>query len=853
MSDVTVEQLAEQIGDISLNKLLKQLKRAGVKVSNSNDIVSEVQKEKLLVLLQQEHGDDATVEKVKKISLKRTSVSEIKVKRASGKNSTVNIIYKRRRMYVKREIPKKEEKPKVEITTPKEDNIAAVTTVVNEVKDRVTLPLQSEILAVKVDDEQKIEPLVCKKVSKSLEKQIKPIIVKKVDKLSSTSESNHDRNRRKHKVHSSKDNMKKEAVKSHLKEKRGKSKAKLIIEDRERSLHGRYRRRKFKGRAKHVQIDAEKLVNPHAFEKPTELVVHEVKIPETITIVDLAQKMSVKASEVITIMMKLGAMVTINQVVDRDTACLLVGEMGHKPLPVNDVNVDESIVIAYEDSCPRSPIVTVMGHVDHGKTSLLDYIRLSRVTANESGGITQHIGAYQVKTPFGEITFLDTPGHAAFTLMRARGVSCTDVVIIVVAADDGVMPQTIEAIQHAKAANVPVVVAINKIDKSGADIARVTNELSKYELIPESWGGKTIFVPISAKEGTGVTDLIEAVMLQVEMLELKAPQSGPAQGVVVEAYLDKGRGPVTTLLVQQGALSIGDVILAGLEYGRVKGMRNDKNEQIEQVGPSIPVELIGLSGVPKAGDIFQVAPNEKKAREIAFYRQGKQREIRLSRQHTSTLEGFMERMQQGGVNVLNIVLKADVQGSVEAIVDALVKLSMDEVNVKIITKGVGGFNESDINLAIASNAILVGFNIRADALARRLAQKEGIQINYYSVIYEMIDSVKAVLHGRLEPKFCEKIVGIAEVKEVFRSSKSGVVAGCMVVDGTIKRSNQIRVLRDNIVIYRGQLESLRRFKDSVTEVRNGMECGIGVKNYSNIKASDLIEFFEMTEVVRELL
>jgi translation initiation factor IF-2 len=493
-----------------------------------------------------------------------------------------------------------------------------------------------------------------------------------------------------------------------------------------------------------------------------------------------------------------------------------------------------------------------MGHVDHGKTSLLDYIRRTRVAAGEAGGITQHIGAYHVSTPKGEITFLDTPGHAAFTAMRARGAQVTDIVILIVAADDGVKPQTIEAVQHAKAAKVPVIVAVNKMDKPGVDPDRVMNELANHDVIPESWGGDTMFVNISAKTGMGVDELLDSIVLQAEVLELTAPVDGAAKGVVIESRLDKGRGPVATILVQRGTLRKGDILLAGFQYGRVRALVGDHGDLVESAGPSIPVEVLGLSAIPHAGDEAIVVPDEKRAREVALFRQGKFRDVKLARRQKTSLEGIFENMAAAEAKVLNVVLKADVQGSVEAIADALIKLSNDEVKVDVIASGVGGITESDVHLAMASNALMIGFNVRADAGAKRLAEQESVSLHYYSVIYDIVDQVKGALTGLLAPQFKEEIVGIAEVRDVFRSPKLGAIAGCMVTEGTIKRNNPIRVLRDNVVIYEGTLESLRRFKDDVTEVRQGFECGIGVKNYNDVKAGDLIEVFETIEVKRNL-
>ena len=551
--------------------------------------------------------------------------------------------------------------------------------------------------------------------------------------------------------------------------------------------------------------------------------------------------------------MGLGAMATINQVIDQETAIILVEEMGHKPVILKADAIEDrlgDVTSIGSHSVERAPVVTIMGHVDHGKTSLLDYIRRTKVASGEAGGITQHIGAYHVSTPKGEITFLDTPGHAAFTAMRARGAQVTDIVILIVAADDGAKPQTIEAIKHAKAAGVPIIVAINKMDKPEADPDRVMNELSSYEVIPEAWGGDTMFVNISAKSGMGIDQLLEAVLLQAEVLELKASTDGSAKGIVIESRLDKGRGPVATVLVQSGTLRKGDILLAGLQYGRVRALVGDSGDQVNEAGPSIPVEVLGLSSVPHAGDEAIVVADEKRAREVALFRQGKYRDVKLARRQKNTLEGIFENMAEADLKSLNIVLKADVQGSVEAISDALVKLSTDEIKVDVVSNGVGGITESDVNLAIASDAILIGFNVRADSGAKKLAESENIPLHYYSVIYDIVDQIKAAMNGLLSPQFKEEIVGIAEVRDVFRSPKLGAIAGCMVTEGTVKRNNPIRVLRDNVVIYEGTLESLRRFKDDVLEVRQGTECGIGVKNYNDVKPGDQIEVFETVEVKR---
>ncbi|WP_313112457.1 translation initiation factor IF-2 [Pseudescherichia sp.] len=591
------------------------------------------------------------------------------------------------------------------------------------------------------------------------------------------------------------------------------------------------------------------------FQKPAQAVNRDVIIGETITVGELANKMAVKGSQVIKAMMKLGAMATINQVIDQETAQLVAEEMGHKVILRRENELEEAVMSDRDTGAaaePRAPVVTIMGHVDHGKTSLLDYIRSTKVASGEAGGITQHIGAYHVETDNGMITFLDTPGHAAFTSMRARGAQATDIVVLVVAADDGVMPQTIEAIQHAKAAQVPLVVAVNKIDKPEADMDRVKNELSQYGVMPEEWGGESQFIPVSAKVGTGIDDLLNAILLQAEVLELKAVRNGMASGAVIESFLDKGRGPVATVLVREGTLNKGDIVLCGFEYGRVRAMRDELGREVLEAGPSIPVEILGLSGVPAAGDEVTVVRDEKKAREVALYRQGKFREVKLARQQKSKLENMFANMTEGEVHEVNVVLKADVQGSVEAISDSLLKLSTDEVKVKIIGSGVGGITETDATLAAASNAILVGFNVRADASARRVIESESLDLRYYSVIYHLIDEVKAAMSGMLSPELKQQIIGLAEVRDVFKSPKFGAIAGCMVTEGTIKRHNPIRVLRDNVVIYEGELESLRRFKDDVNEVRNGMECGIGVKNYNDVRVGDMIEVFEIIEIKRSI-
>ena len=826
MSGVTVEQLAKQIGSVSIDKLKEQLNRAGVVVAKDDDLVTDLEKEKLLELLRQEHGN-TPADAVQRISLKRTSVSKLKLKQASGKSATVNVISKKRRVYEKRDAAlldqEADQSNTVEVSQeppPEEKPVVADVATPVATKDQTTEAPLDKTKTPQNDAENK-------------------------DNLSAA-DKHKDKNKRKTKGKGHETEAEESARNKDKPRKLSKAKLMQSLSGEEEEQRRIKSRNKLDFNRRHKKGDN---INLHAFERPTAPIIYEVKIPETIVVGELAQKISVKGSEIIKTLMRMGAMATINQVIDQDTACLVVEEMGHKAIAVKGFNIEETVSIEYaETESTRSPIVTVMGHVDHGKTSLLDYLRRATVAAGEAGGITQHIGAYQVSTPKGMVTFLDTPGHAAFTAMRARGADCTDIVVLIVAADDGVMPQTIEAIQHAKAAKAPIIVAINKIDKADADLDRIHNELAQYGLLPESWGGDTIFVPISAKTGQGVATLLDSIMVQAEVLELKAPATGPAQGVVIEAYLDKGRGPVATLLVQRGKLKKGDMALVGLEYGRVKVMHTDAGQTLDEAGPSVPVEVLGLSGIPLAGDKFQAVVDERKAKEIALFRQGKYREVRLARQYSSKLEGFMHRMQQGELKNLNIVLKADVQGSIEALVDSLENLTTEDIKVKVIAKGVGGFNESDINLAMASDALLVGFNVRADATARKIASIENIKINYYSVIYDVIDGIKAAIHGKVGPKFVEKITGTAEVREVFRSSKLGAIAGCMVIEGMIKRGNPIRVLRNNVVIYTGELESLRRFKDNVNEVRNNMECGIGVKNYNDIKPGDQIEVYETVEV-----
>ena len=617
-------------------------------------------------------------------------------------------------------------------------------------------------------------------------------------------------------------------------------------------VSSRYKKkRRVKGRPMQTASEGGK----HGFEMPTAPVVREVSVGETVTVGELAQKMAIKATEVIKVLMNMGVMATINQPIDQDTAVLVVEELGHtaKVLRENQIEEDLQGVQTGEAAAtePRPPVVTVMGHVDHGKTSLLDYIRRTKVAAGEAGGITQHIGAYHVETPKGSVTFLDTPGHAAFTAMRARGAKATDVVVLVVAADDGVMPQTIEAIQHARAANVPIVVAVNKIDKPEADLDRVRQELAKQEVIPEDWGGENIFVPVSARSGQGIDQLLESILLVAEVLELRAPRTGLASGVVIESSVEKGRGAVATVLVKKGTLHTGDPVIAGSEFGRVRAMFDENGKPVEEATPSMPVQVLGLSSPPNAGDEFLAAESERKAREVALYRQGKFRDVKLA-SRVQRAEDVFSQMGEAKIGTVAVLIKADVQGSAEALRESLTKLSTDEVQVKLIASGLGGITESDVQLAAASKGLIIGFNVRADAGAREAIKENGVEVRYYSIIYEAIDDVKQMLSGMLQPEIKETIVGVAQVRDVFRSSKFGVVAGCLVTEGVVKRNNPIRVLRDNVVIFEGALESLRRFKDDVGEVRAGVECGIGVKNYQDVRAGDQIECYSRVEIARTL-
>lgn len=855
MADVTVKQLASVVG-IPVERLLNQLKDAGLSITTADQLVNENQKRILVNHLKGNNGVQEHAAQPERITLRRKSVSKMPLGQDAHRGKTVNIEVRKKRTYVKRTSLDEPEPVAIVEDEPVNDVVDALAEI--EAKTEVEpVDITQSVEESKVDDEIKAtdvgdktnldevsEPEATAIVpDESTPAQSKPVAAASDPEMkrARTDTPSHDKK------------------KSNTDAKRSKKKPKYGGSSRDEnenfSAHGR---RKVKKKREHVKseryLEAEEALT-HGFAKPTAPITHDVAVPETISIAELANRMSVKGVEVIKVMMSLGAMVTINQVIDQETAMILVEEMGHTPRALSENAIEEGLNHTPEydsEKETRAPVVTIMGHVDHGKTSLLDYIRRTKVAVGEAGGITQHIGAYHVTTDKGQLTFLDTPGHAAFTAMRARGAKSTDIVVLVVAGDDGVKPQTLEAVQHAKAAEVPMIVAVNKMDKDNVDLDRIMTELSSHGVLPEAWGGDTQFVPISAKTGLGIDDLLDALLLQSEVLELTAHQEGPARGVVIESRLDKGRGPVATVLVQSGTLSKGDMLLAGQQYGRIRALVRDNGESVLSVGPSIPVEVLGLSAIPYAGDEAIVVADEKRAREVALFRQGKFRDVKLARRQRNTLENMFDDMEAGQIKTLNIALKADVQGSVEAIADALINLSNDEVKVNVIATGVGAITESDVHLAIASDALLIGFNVRADAAGRRLAEVESVSLNYYSVIYDIVDQVKAALTGMLAPAFKENIIGLAEVRDVFRSPKLGAIAGCMVVEGLLKRNKPIRVLRELVVIYEGELESLRRFKDDAAEVRQGMECGVGVKNYNDVKVGDMIEVFETVEVKREL-
>ncbi|WP_051076212.1 MULTISPECIES: translation initiation factor IF-2 [unclassified Thioalkalivibrio] len=915
MAQMTVQQFAESVGT-PVDRLMVQLKEAGVEVDGPEAAITDAEKRKLLDHLRQAHGEgDAG-----RVTLKRrTQAQTLKVSSGQGRSKTVNVEVRKKRTLKPKPAEAQPEAP-VEEAPVAEEQQAPAPEAPEEV--RAADPAEETAPEAPVEDETPVAEEVPVEEPKAEEPVVEtpaepepevaeeapveepaaepePVPEKPKRALSRTEQLALQVEAEREAQRKASDARKQEAVEREERQKRrakeleaqeakreneeqtrlereaaarqaapaaapaadakaGKGARKGGRKDERKELHvaGDRRGRRKKGESRKAQSAAAQAVtSKHGFAKPTAPVVRDVEVPETITVADLAQAMAIKAPQLIKALMGMGVMATINQSIDQDTAMLVVEEMGHNPIAAKETSVEDEIDTGLEQNAearPRPPVVTVMGHVDHGKTSLLDYIRKEKVASGEAGGITQHIGAYHVKNNHDGVTFLDTPGHAAFTAMRARGAQSTDIVILVVAADDGVMPQTIEAIQHAKAAGVPMVVAVNKVDKPEAEPDRVMNELAQHEVIPESWGGDTQFIQVSAHTGQGIDDLLESLGLQAEVMELKAPDEGPARGVVIESRLEKGRGPVATILVQSGKLKHGDIVLSGKEYGRVRAMFDDTGKAVKEVGPSMPVEVLGLSGVPDAGDEVLVVADDKTAREVAEHRDTKQRERKLAAQQASKLENIFNQMQDGQIATVNILIKADVQGSAEALRESLIKLSTDEVRVKVVSAGVGGISESDMNLAMASEAIVIAFNVRADAGAKRLAAENEIDVRYYSVIYEAIDDVKQALSGLLSAEIREEIVGLAQVRDVFKASGFGQVAGCLVMEGAVKRGNPIRVLRDNVVIYEGELESLRRFKDDVNEVKAGTECGIAVKNYNDVKAGDQIEVFQRVEVARTL-
>jgi translation initiation factor IF-2 len=839
MAQINVTQLAQQLG-LPTGLLIEQLQAAGVNRALAEDtLLTEKDKTQLLEHLRKSHG---AAEAKQKITLTRRQTTEIKKSDSMGKSRTIHVEVRKKRVLVKRDA---EPETAGESARPvlDADQIA-----LREAEARQ----QAELAARQAEDAEKKRR---KKEAEAVAEAKAPEEAKAAPGAAPVVVEG---------------TLHKPTVKPEEKALKAEKKAKKQVKEvvwkdetvRRRSIKTRgdasgglgWRERK----ARHA-AHKEEAGQPHAFAAPTEPMVKDVTVPETITVADLAHKMSMKAAEVIKVLMKLGTMATINQVLDQETAMIVVEELGHL---AKRAKLDEPDAFLAEEQQgspaeaklePRAPVVTVMGHVDHGKTSLLDTIRRTRVASGEAGGITQHIGAYHVNTPRGMVTFLDTPGHEAFTAMRARGAKVTDTVVLVVAADDGVMPQTIEAIHHAKAAKVPILVALNKIDKPEANPDRVKQDLASKEVVPEEWGGDTMFVEVSAKTGKGIDALLERILLQAEVLELKAPRNAPAKGVVIESRLDKGQGPVATILVQSGTLKRGDVVLAGAVFGRVRAMLDESGSSLEEAGPSIPVEILGLSDVPAAGSEVIVLGDERKAREIALFRQGKFRDVKLAKQQSAKLENVFEQMGEGQAKTLSLIIKADVQGSYEGLAHALSRLSTDEVKVNIVHAAVGGITESDVNLALASKAVIIGFNARADAAARKLAEHSGVDIRYYNVIYEAVDDVKAALSGMLAPEKKESVLGIVEVRQIFRISKVGTVAGCYVSEGLVRRSGaKLRVLRDNVVIHDGELDSLKRFKDDVREVKAGFECGLSLRNFDDLKVGDQLEVYEVVEVARTL-
>ncbi|MGP1959199.1 MAG: translation initiation factor IF-2 [Arsenophonus sp. NC-CH8-MAG3] len=869
MADETVKSLAAEV-QTSIERLVQQFADAGIK-KTENDPVSQNEKETLLAYLNREDG--TTGNQTGKLILQRKTRSTLTVPSTGGKSKSVNIEVRKKHTYIDRdslERTKAKEQVKHE-TEKKEKREAAEKEKIKQNKNKQKTAKANQDLAIYTKKQyREAEAAEFKrKAEEEMQRKVEAEAKRLAEEARRMAEENFKSWSGDDEVE---DNIDYHTMTSrHAREaedendaqeegRRARNRGGKVTRQKKNNKHSEKSDREEERAVSRTNKTKGKQKKPsllhQGFTKPVTVINRDVVIGETISVAELANKMAVKGSQVIKTMMKMGAMVTINQIIDQETAQLLAEEMGHKVILRRENELEEAILNDRDTGKaiaePRAPVVTIMGHVDHGKTSLLDYIRSTKVASNEAGGITQHIGAYHVETDKGMITFLDTPGHAAFTSMRARGAKATDIVVLVVAADDGVMPQTIEAIQHAKAANVPVIVAINKIDKHEADPDRVKNELSQYGILAEEWGGENQFINVSAKKGTGIDELLEAILLQAEVLELKAIRTGMASGVVIESYLDKGRGSVATILVQEGTLNKGDIVLCGFEYGRIRAMRNELGQDVESAGPSIPLEILGLSNIPSAGDEATVVRDEKKAREVALYRQGKFREVKLARQQKLKLENMFSNIEDDKISELNIVLKTDVQGSCEAIIDSLQALSTNEVKIKIIGSGVGSITETDVTLATASNAIIIGFNVRADTSARRIIESENLDLRYYSVIYSLIDEIKQAMSGMLAPEYKQQIIGLAEVRYVFKSVKFEAIAGCMVTEGIIKRNNSIHVLRDNVVIYEGKLESLRRFKDDINEVSNGMECGIGVKNYNDVRVGDIIEVFKIIEVKRSI-
>ena len=847
MAEVTVTQFAEVL-KVPVDRLLTQLGEAGIKVGGADDIISEEAKMELLTHLRRAHGrqgEDAAAPR--KITLQRKTQQEIKLASTQGRARTVAVEVRKKKTYLNRSVIEEEQRQRheeVEKARPAAplDDAARMEQERIDAETRAAEQLERD--RIEADERRMLEETARARADAEARVAAEQQVRERTERERADAERRTAEQPRAQKPSRASEPAPSRApsgapTKYGRQELHVSANAKANFKKKQQP-QGRFRR------SGQVQVDSR-----HGFVEPTAPVKRDVQIPETITVGELANRMAVKANEVIKTMMKMGVMATINQPIDQDTATLVVEEFGHTAIALKEDQIEQQLLETAADieMLPRAPVVTIMGHVDHGKTSLLDYIRTTKVAAGEAGGITQHIGAYQVQTPKGLITFIDTPGHAAFTAMRARGANVTDIVILVVAADDGVMPQTIEAINHARAAEVPIVVAVNKIDKHGADPDRVKNDLGKLNVIPEEWGGDVMFVNVSAKTGEGIDKLLESVLLQAEVLDLKAPTSGLAVGVVLESSIEKGRGPVATVLVKRGTLKAGDPIIAGQEFGRVRALFDALGKQVQSAGPAQPVQVLGLSDAPGAGDDLLVVESERKAREVALYRQGKYRDVRLAGA-TKKVEDVFSQIGENAGQFVNLIVKADVQGSAEALRDSLSKIGTDEASVKVIASGVGGITESDVSLAAASRARIIGFNVRADGAARSALKDQGVEVNYYSVIYEALDDVRSWVSGMLKPEIKEQIVGLAEVREVFRSSKFGTVAGCLVTEGVIKRGNPVRVLRENVVIHQGELDSLRRFKDDVGEVRGGTECGIGVVKYNDIRVGDQIECFSRFEVAR---